>query len=141
MSDDIDTTLTEDTSPPPATPADADDRWVVRKVGQAERDGAVAAARRARQTVGEWLGEAIRAKIAAERGEGPGEVLPPQAQLPAVIEPGIKPLGHMTIEEVGHAVEIMCQLATASEKKPPRRFVAQVNRLLSDRIERATQKP
>jgi hypothetical protein len=38
---------------------------VVRKVGAAEREMALQAARRAHMTMGEWLGMAIRAAVAA----------------------------------------------------------------------------
>ena len=51
-------------------PTDTNPPWTIRNMPTADRDAATAAARRKQQTVAEWLGEAIRAYVAAERGNG-----------------------------------------------------------------------
>jgi hypothetical protein len=63
-----------------------------------------------------------------------GEVLAPgnPDQLPAVA--GAVNGVHVTIEQIGRAVDVACKLAEATQKPPSRRFVAQVNRMLMNRL-------
>jgi hypothetical protein len=47
-----------------------DPTWAIRDMAPAEREAALAAAARMDMSIGAWLAEAIRLKLAADRGEG-----------------------------------------------------------------------
>ena len=119
--------MSDAASDPPAkrvyTPETNAGRWTVRDVGEADKAAALAAAKRREMPIGEWLGEAIRAYIAAER-EPMGEVLPPSRGLPA-----------LSLEDIAQAVEIAARIAEI-QGQPPRRLLGRAMRRLGDRLGR-----
>lgn len=96
-------------------------RWTVRDVPEPDRAAAVDAAKRRDVSLGEWLAEAIRAYIAAER-EPVGEVLAPLPALPP-----------LSLEDIARAVEIAARIKEI-RGKPPARILGRVTRLLADRL-------
>lgn len=79
------------------------------------------AAQRRDVSLGEWLAEAIRAYVAAER-EPVGEVLAPLPALPP-----------LSLEDIARAVEIAARIKEI-RGKPPVRILGRVTRLLNARL-------
>jgi len=105
-------------------------RLIVRSVRRSDVALMADAARRADKGQGEWLGEAIRAYVAAERAEGlHGEVLAPGA-LPVML--AAQPA--LSIEEIGRAVEIAVRIAELRGRPPQARVLHRAQRLLSARL-------
>jgi len=108
-------------------------RLIVRSVRRSDVALMADAARRAEKGQGEWLGEAIRAYVAAERADGlHGEVLAPGA-LPVMLA---APLPALSIEEIGRAVEIAARIAELRGRPTQTRVLVRAQRLLSARLAR-----
>jgi hypothetical protein len=118
-----------------------EDRWVVRNVDEADRHAAVAAAERADMTTAEWLGLAIREKLAREHTPlGEGEIVTDDeaddhapADRRLVL---LEPMTPISIEDIGRVVAIAEKLAALAGGKAriSRRIAAQVTRLLLARL-------
>ncbi len=125
------------------TPTDDDDgkeyhRLIVRNMRRADTTAMGEAAKRAAKSQAEWLGEAIRAYIAAERsvreaerGTHHGDVLPPVSGYP--LAPQFHPL---SVSEAGEAFELFLKLAEVRKVKHPGRMrgVIAVDRFLRLRL-------
>jgi hypothetical protein len=123
-----------------------EDRWVIRNVEEADRETAVAAAKRAGMTTAEWLGLAIREKLARERtlGELEGEVI----DLFDASEPArdpedlhqdhhmvlIEPMAPPTVAEIGCAVDVAEKIARLRGRKLSPRIAARASELLLRRL-------
>jgi hypothetical protein len=88
-----------------------DGPWAQKFMQGSDKKLAFDAARRAGRTIGEWLGEAIREKVAAEREDITGEVLAPDGssdgaliRLPHHGEP-------LSIADIGQAVDVAKKIA------------------------------
>jgi hypothetical protein len=117
-----------------------EDRWVVRNVDEADRHAAVAAAERADMTTAEWLGLAIREKLAREHTPlGEGEIVTDDEDDHASADRRLvllEPMTPISIEDIGRVVAIAEKLAALAGGKAriSRRIAAQVTRLLLARL-------
>ena len=78
--------------------------WTIRSMEESDTELAAEAAKRAKRTVSAWLGEAIRAYVAAERTDNGGyEIMPPAGNhsapallsAPVSLRPGLRDLVDM----------------------------------------------
>jgi hypothetical protein len=122
------------------TMSDEDGPWGVKWIAGSDRAMALAAAKRARLTMGEWLGAAIRAYVESERGESSVfEVFPPSRAGPVgeqgARETAVTPFGStLSIAEIGEAVRIATEIAQLRQRGLPRAFLTQAQRLLNGHL-------
>lgn len=122
----------QESDPPRAIPQDGP--WGLKFISGTDRQMATEAAKRAKMTIGEWLGEAIRAKVADERdadfsGDTPGYTVlaPGQVADPAP--------GALSVREIGEAVDIAQKIAILRQReRPPRAMLLAAQRLLAGRL-------
>jgi hypothetical protein len=117
-----------------------DGPWTISPMSGSDRALATAAARRAGLTIGEWLGEAIRAKVAAEREANAmpaGEIMPPQGQRLMVVEPQPEP--PLSIAELGQALALAEKVAELRGQpiRPRSRVLIEINRRMLGHISRS----
>jgi hypothetical protein len=116
-----------------------DGPWGIKWMGGRDRQMARDAAKRAKQTIGEWLGEAIRAYVESERIDADiYTVLPPGGQGLIESAQNVPPL---SIEDIGRVLQYTEQIARLREQKPSPRLLAGVRRLLALRLDAAIHVP
>lgn len=117
---------------------DTPDRWVIRNVNMADRDAANLAAKRAKATLAEWLGRAIRHYVEAERQGFPRYVNDTE-MLPALLDTPTQPIDVPMLQELAQVVLIARQIHDM-RGAPPQRLLGTVTRLLIDHVRRSTEK-
>lgn len=99
----------------------------------ADSAAAVQAAINAKRSTADWLGEAIREKLAREREPHEGEVIEAGRTVPALIDHAALP--PLSIEDIGRAVEIAEKIATLRGRPRPRqRTLVRAGLLLEARL-------
>jgi hypothetical protein len=106
---------------PPASDPGTHAPWSIKLMAIEDRNAALAAAKRSKVSVGEWLALAIRTRIEFERGE----------HLPAVVAPPGPPA---TLDEIGRMIEMAKMLAEVSQKPPPVTVTRLAYRHLRERL-------
>lgn len=91
-------------------PEDTDKRfqdgpWAQKFMHGSDKKLAIQAAERARMRMTEWLGEAIRGKVALEREDREIEVLPPAGQTPAPYQ------SNLTVDDIDRIVTLGARIA------------------------------
>jgi hypothetical protein len=98
-----------------------DGPWAVKLVAGSDKKLAFDAAKRRRITIGDWLGEAIRAYVASERDDERFDIMAP-GQTRGQTAGGVALLEQpppLSIEDVGRAVEIAKEIARLRGKQLP----------------------
>lgn len=112
-----------------------DVKWTIRDMDTADRDAALAAARRADMRVPDWLGMAIRAYVAAERGPEAGEIMPPGAL------PGDAPSPPpVSLDDLRASLEIARMIAEIGARPVSQALLRRVSGILTRRL-RAMDQP
>lgn len=132
--------------------ADTGNKWTIRDMGpeDADRIAATAAAKRARESMADWLRGAIRLAIAAERGEpeaGAYEVLAPGASDTSRTAVGPTMIDHfsvLTVEEIARSVDYLERIAklrgptrkqgVVQDRRPTAGALLGAQRLLEQRL-------
>jgi hypothetical protein len=103
-------------------------------MARADRDAAVAAAKRQRMTIGEWLGEAIRRQVSHERAEAEpqtGEIIAPGQ---ALVIP-TQHHGDIGLNDLVTAMDLAERLGKLRDDgKPPRRITSAIQRRLQSLV-------
>lgn len=112
-----------------------DGPWGIKHIPGIDKATALAAAKRAHRAVGDWLGEAIRARVEAEREDrtGQGDVLPPERGS-TEDERAVQPPGPLSIAEVADVVEIIRRIGEIEGKPANARLLAGARRVLAMRL-------
>jgi hypothetical protein len=113
-------------SAPGKTPDDGP--WGIKWIAGRDRHVASLAAKRAKQTIGEWLGEAIRAYVEEERADY--TLIPPRQAL--IEQETIAP--PLSVEDIGRVLDYAERIAAIRGRKPSRRLLAGVDRILVARL-------
>jgi hypothetical protein len=110
----------------PAKPANEPEFWTIRQPAVAGKAEAIAAAERAKITVPEWVGRAVREKIAREREDatpqGAVEVLPPEGRMtdrPALPAPHTAATGPRSPGEIAEYLDLFERVAKLRGKEVP----------------------
>jgi hypothetical protein len=126
--------MSDTESDPLPRPIPEDGPWGLKHIAGSDRQLATDAAKRAKLTIGEWLGEAIRAKVEDERADYAGDtegytvLAPGQTLLPA-------PDSGLSVREIGEAVEIAQRIAILRQReRTPRAMLLAAQRLLAGRL-------
>jgi hypothetical protein len=103
--------------------------WTIKGVAPEERNAAIAAADRADQNIGVWLGRAIRLAVQADQSRPPVPVQTEETDRPA------------DLSDLERMVAMAQQLATASGRPPPRTVSGLAYKVIRQRLEGMTKAP
>ena len=97
--------------------------WTVKGIGPELRNAAIAAAAREKQTLGEWIGRAIRAQVQSDRQ---------QDRAPAPVGLAVQPRADLA--EVERTIAAVHQLAEAAGEPPPKAVTRSAYALLRTQL-------
>lgn len=124
-------------------PQHEDGPFAVKHMLGSHKRALLAAAKRQKMTVGEWLGRAIDREIAAEHEsresprESPVYDVFPLSPRVAAIDPQPPP----SVEDLARIVELAVRVAALRGRPVSRRIVGRVNALLVERLPAAAARP